>query len=243
MGDDAEISYIRDGHEQLVNIVEECKGVNPVALWRGFNLASRRIGNIFVGMSEEEKPTGLPKFWIWLLLIILVGLLMVPVISIGLAIQKSGWVPVQRVSKSSTSDSEETEAKKLQESSFSLRDKVERIAASIIKIPTLHPKMEQVQIQAPAQNLQKASGSIHRVLESRNQTFVEAIEPDKIRIVVILPSKDWATLSGSLQVAAEKDGVVYKGPSQTTTANDDSDTMVAEIEILQKPSAPSRKSR
>ena len=195
-------------------------------------------------MSEEEKRTGLPKYWIWILLVILIALLVVPVVSMGLAIQKSGWVPIHRVPKAKTAApaADTAEVAQINENSASLRQKVEKIAAAVIKVPTLHQKMAEVQIQAPAPTMKQASESIHRVLDSRNQMFVEAVEPERIRIVVILPSKDWANLSGGLQMAAEKDGYLYRGPSQTSSG-DSAETMVAEIEILRKPSMPSKKSR
>lgn len=196
-------------------------------------------------MSEEEKSSGLPKYWIWIILVVLIALLIVPVISMGLAIQKTGWMPVHRIPKpqpTTTPGSESPEVAQLKENSISLREKVEKMAASIVRVPVLHPKMEQVQVQATtAPTMKKASESIHRVLDARNQQFVEAIEPDRIRIVVILPSKDWPNLSGSLQVAAEKDGYVYRGPSQTSSGIDAADTMVAEIEILRKPSQAPKK--
>jgi hypothetical protein len=188
-------------------------------------------------MSEEEKTSGLPKYWIWILLIVLISLLIVPVLSMGLAIQKTGWMPVHRAPKpqlASPPETESPEAVQLKESSMTLREKVEKMASAIIRVPTLHPKMQQVQVQTSAPTMQKASESIHRVLDAHNQQFVEAVEPNQIRIVVILPSKDWPSLSGSLQVAAEKDGYLYRGPSQTSSGADSADTMVAEIEILRK---------
>lgn len=189
-------------------------------------------------MSEEEKTSGLPKYWIWILLIVLISLLIVPVLSMGLAIQKTGWMPVHRAPKPQPASSPETEspeAAQLKESSMTLREKVEKMASAIIKVPTLHPKMQQVQVQAAtAPTMKQASESIHRVLDAHQQQFVEAIEPDRIRIVVILPSRDWPSLSGSLQVAAEKDGYLYRGPSQTSSGIDSADTMVAEIEILRR---------
>ena len=188
-------------------------------------------------MSEEEKTSGLPKYWIWILLIVLISLLIVPVLSMGLAIQKTGWMPVHRAPKpqlASPPETESPEAVQLKESSMTLREKVEKMASAIIRVPTLHPKMQQVQVQTTAPTMKQASESIHRVLDAHNQQFVEAVEPNQIRIVVILPSKDWPSLSGSLQVAAEKDGYLYRGPSQTSSGVDSADTMVAEIEILPK---------
>ena len=190
-------------------------------------------------MSEQEKPPGLPKYWIWILIIFLGILLLVPVISIGTAIQKTGWEPVKRVVKPKLqlSQGDNPEEQQIQQASLSLRQKVEQIAATIIKVPKLQPKMQQVKIEtSEAPSIQKASDSVHHVFESRNLQFVEAIEKDRVRIIVIVPGSEWPNLSGSLQVAAEKDGFIYRGPSQTSSS-DSSDSMVAEIEIRRKPAA------
>ena len=63
---------------------------------------------------------------------------------------------------------------------------------------------------------------------------MEAVEADRIRIVIIIPSKEWPELAASIQTAATKDGFIYKGPSQTETAGNQADSMVAQIEILKK---------
>ena len=115
----------------------------------------------------------------------------------------------------------------------SLRAKIEQAAANVIHIPRLKSKMQQVAIVTPAASIHKASMSVHHVLDKYHQQYVEAVDQDKIRIVVILKSKDWPSLAGSLQMAAEKEGFVYRGPTQTTSG-DQADTMVAEIEILRK---------
>ena len=184
-------------------------------------------------MSEQEKPPGLPKYWIWILIIFLGILLLVPVISIGTAIQKTGWEPVKRVVKPKIAD--DPEEQQIQQTSLSLRQRVEQVAATIIKVPKLQPKMQQVKIEtSAAPSIQKASDSVHHVFESRNLQFVEAVEKDRVRLIVIIPGREWPNLSGSLQVAAEKDGFIYRGPSQTSSS-DSSDSMVAEIEIRRMP--------
>jgi hypothetical protein len=90
--------------------------------------------------------------------------------------------------------------------------------------------------------MKKASDSVHRVLDARNQQYVEAVENDRIRIIVIVPGKDWPKLSGSLQMAAEKDGFIYQGPRQTASVNG-TESMVAEIEILRKPGSGAKKGK
>lgn len=198
-------------------------------------------------MSEQEKTPGMPKYWIVILMVILILLLLVPVLSIGLSIQKAGWVPVARKPsnqppKQEQSSGESAEDALVRERSASLRERVEKIAATAIKVPKLQPKIQQVKIEAPQPSMKKASDSVHRVLDARNQQFVEAIDNDRICIIVILPGKDWSSLSGSLQMAAEKDGYIYHGPRQTASASG-SDSMVAEIEILRKPQTGGKKAK
>lgn len=198
-------------------------------------------------MSEQEKTPGMPKYWIVILIIILILLLLVPVLSIGLSIQKAGWVPVARKPINQASQQEQPRGESpedalVRERSASLRERLEKIAGTAIKLPRLQPKIQQVKIEAPQPSMKKASDSVHRVLNSRNQQFVEAVENDRIRIIVIVSGKDWPKLSGSLQVAAEKDGFIYQGPSQTASVNG-TDSMVAEIEILRKPTPEGKKAK
>lgn len=197
-------------------------------------------------MSEQEKTPGIPKYWILIMIVILILLLMVPVLSIGLSIQKTGWVPVTRKTSNSSSQQESRgdspEEALIKERSASLRERVEKIAATAIKVPKLQPNLQQVKIEAPQPSMKKASDSVHRVLDARNQQFVEAVENDRIRIIVIVSGKDWPKLSGSLQVAAEKDGFIYQGPRQTASVNG-TESMIAEIEILRKPPAGGKKAK
>lgn len=188
-------------------------------------------------MSEQEKPPGLPKYWIWILIIFLGILLLVPVISIGTAIQKTGWVPVKRIAKPRplANDAQSAEEEQVAENSLSLREKVEKIAATSIKIPKLQPKIKQVKIETPVttSNMAQAADSIQRVLLDHKIQFVEAVDQDRIRIIAVLDGSQWPKLSGSLEVASAKDGLVYRGPSQTASAGL-TGAMVAEIEILKR---------
>lgn len=189
-------------------------------------------------MSEMEEPTPeRSRFWIWFLSVILLLLLLVPVISIALAFKKSAMVPMpprqaKPVAAKGAGEADNVAAQ--QAGVLSLRERVEQIAAKAIKAPTLKPKMQQVQIHAPPPAMNKAAESIHRVLWDRKEQFVEAMSQDSIKMVVILPSKDWPELSAALQRAAEKDGFFYRGPSQTSGSATSVDSMVAEIEILRK---------
>jgi hypothetical protein len=201
-------------------------------------------------MSEIDGGTpARSKFWIWFLVVILVALLMVPVLSIGLALKKTGWTPVipshkpQSASSQTASSAQDSTNPVQSDSLAALREKIEKVAASVIKTPTLHSKMQQVQIQSSTPSIAKASEAVHNVLRSKNHQYVEAVNSDCIRIVVILPSNQWPELSGNLQSAAEKDGFVYRGPSQTSTAGYGADSVVAEIEILKKLSPDSKAHR
>jgi hypothetical protein len=188
-------------------------------------------------MSEQEKPPGLPKYWIWILIIFLGILLLVPVISIGTAIQKTGWVPVNRVVKPKApgNNGQSVEEERVAQNSMTLRERVEKIASTAIQIPKLQSKMKVVKIEAPptSSNMKEAADSIHRVLLDQNIQFVEAVDADRIRIVAVLDGSQWPKLSGSLEVASTKDGLVYRGPSQTASAGL-TGAMVAEIEILKR---------
>jgi|LakMenEpi03Aug12_release.lakeMendotaPanAssembly.Ray.scaffolds.fasta_scaffold483981_1 hypothetical protein len=212
-----------------------------------YALAMTPPWNNSVAVSEQEKTPGMPRYWIVVLIIILIFLLLVPVLSIGLSIQKAGWVPVARKPTNKASQKEQPRGESpedalVRERSASLRERVEKIAATAIKLPKLQPKIQQVRIEAPQPSMKKASDSVHRVLDARNQQYVEAVENDRIRIIVIVPGKDWPKLSGSLQMAAEKDGFIYQGPRQTASVNG-TESMVAEIEILRKPGSGAKKGK
>jgi hypothetical protein len=71
------------------------------------------------------------------------------------------------------------------------------------------------------------------MLKNGHHQFVEAVDPDQIRIIVILKSKEWPALAAQLMDAADMEGFIYKGPSNTSTAGD-ADTVIAEIEIARK---------
>lgn len=186
-------------------------------------------------MSQEEQTPGGNKLWIWFLLIILLTLLMVPLVSIGLAFKKTQNISFSKKEPSASALKAGENPTSTSPEMSALRATIEKAAANVIRLPKLKSKMQQVEIVTPAAAIKKASLSIHHVLDLHKQQYVEAVEKDKIRIVVILKSKDWPSLAGSLEMAAEKGGFVYRGPSQTTTG-DQADTMVAEIEILRKQS-------
>lgn len=173
------------------------------------------------------------------MVVLLIVFLAVPVISIGMAVQKTGWVPVRRLfakppATTTTEVVEEEAVRDGQPPKITLRDRVEKVAAAVIHIPRLESKAKQIQIQVPKPSVEKASKDVRVVLSEGHYQFVQAIDQDKIRLIVVMASKDWPKLSGELQMAAEGGGFVYRGPSSTTVA-EGADTVVAEIEIKRKP--------
>jgi hypothetical protein len=192
-------------------------------------------------MSGTEPKPSVWKPWIWVLVVILFCLLLVPFASMGLAIYRPYAVAIRPKESPSKAASDATQASEegmaYRGGEFSaLRAVVERAAGKVFSLPLLNPKLHQVQIQAqhPAV-IAKASDTVYKVLKAHHQQYVQAVENDRIKIIVILPSNEWAKLSGELQSAAESDGYIYRGPSQTSSAGDESGSMVAEIEILRRP--------
>lgn len=199
-------------------------------------------------MSEMDE--GIPvrsKFWTWFLPVVLLVLMTVPVFCIGIALHKTNCAGLASRSHPPSSLPEQAASSYPGSSQYpgrgqgdslgALRERIEKIASSVIRPPQLSSKMERVQIQARASSsppISKASETIHALLRDKKHQFVEAVSPDSIRIVVILPGNEWPALSGSLQVAAEKDGFIYRGPSQTSSPDTGVDSMIAEIEILRK---------
>jgi hypothetical protein len=150
---------------------------------------------------------------------------------------KSGFAAVLGHEKTAHSTQEKSKNDSAPEESSeisTLRSSLEKAAAGLIRLPHLSPKIKEVKIQAPVASINKAKNEIQTLLSDRHLQYVEGIENDRIRIIVIIQSKEWPELSGSLQLAAQRDGFVYQGPSQTVTAGDQADSMVAEIEILKK---------
>jgi hypothetical protein len=194
-------------------------------------------------MSRREDTPGIPKILIVLLVFILLALLAVPLTSIGLAIQKSGWKPVANhiLNKPSSilpniqvPEAENTNKAVSTGADLSgLRAKIEMVASRAVHPPPIHAQISQVQIQTTPKSLLTATNEIHRVLNDQHHQYVEATDHDTVRIILILDSKDWPQLSGSLEQAAKKDGFLYRGPSTTISGNQ-ADTMVAEIEIVKK---------
>ena len=175
--------------------------------------------------EDESKKTGLNyALLIGVLVIVVISLCMVPFAAIGLAIKKTG------VLGHFVEDSQNNQA------DFSaLRATLEKAAANTLKDPYLKTITEFIKIETPSTDaMAKTKLTVGEVLRAGNhQQFVEAIDPDQIRIIVILKSKDWPELSNKIMDAADIEGFIYHGPNSTATAGD-ADTVVAEIEITKK---------
>jgi hypothetical protein len=190
-------------------------------------------------MSKYRESSNRSKAWIWILVIFLMGLLAVPFMAIGVAMKKLGVVtflnhPAAAMHDVVSDPAKGTEIPPEHPDMAGLRAKLEKVAAGAIHLPKLNSKLKEIQIETPSTSLRKAHDEMHQLLAGRNLQYVEAVEPGLIRIVIIIPSKDWAELAASIQTAATKDGFIYRGPSQTETAGNQADSMVAQIEILKK---------
>jgi hypothetical protein len=194
-------------------------------------------------MSSDENSSASgrrPRIWIWLLLIVLGILLLVPAASIGLALKKTGLFSPKGTANAGSSQAPLPLDEGDRRGDFSsLRATLEKAASRVLEAPLLKSTMRKVQIVAPSPSIEVATQSIHEILGRNHQQYVEAVDPDKIRVIVVLKSKAWPALSEALRTSAVKNGFIYMGPSQTETY-DQPDTMLAEIEILRKP-APAKK--
>jgi hypothetical protein len=194
-------------------------------------------------MSSDENSSASgrrPRIWIWLLLIVLGILMLVPAASIGLALKKTGLFSPKGTANAGSSQAPLPLDQGDRRGDFSsLRATLEKAASRVLEAPLLKSTMRKVQIVAPSPSIEVATQSIHEILGRNHQQYVEAVDPDKIRVIVVLKSKDWPALSEALRTSAVKKGFIYMGPSQTETY-DQPDTMLAEIEILRKP-APAKK--
>jgi hypothetical protein len=204
-----------------------------------------RRGQGFAMSGTEPKPSVLGP-WIWVLVVILICLLLVPFASVGLAVYKPYAAAIaKRVSSATGGQQAPGEVAEEPQDSHSgefarFKATVERTANRVFHLGRLNPKINQIQIEPSKQApIKDASDGVHQVLDANHQQYVQAVEKDKIRIIVILPSKDWAALAKQLKDAAGRDGYLYRGPSQTSTIQDQNESMIAEIEIRKRPSAPS----
>ncbi len=169
------------------------------------------------------------------MVVFLTILWMIPFASIGLAPKKSGWMGFYDEKKSMTENgviAQKTDHRPSLDFS-TLRAVVEKTAALMIHPPQIESPVNVIQIESSAAAFQKAEHSIGEILSKNHHPYVEAVEAERIHMIIILKSNEWLDLSGKLMEAAEKDGFLYCGPNATRTQKG-ADTMVAEIEILRK---------
>jgi len=187
--------------------------------------------------EESEKPKSRLFFWLALTLVFLIALMTVPFAKIVLAAKKSGMMG-EEVKKEAIAASSKTAAAPILDLA-TLRATVEKAAENAFQAPEVHSAMKFVKIEAPAASMTKATYSVQDALGKNHQQYVEAVDKDKIRIVVILKSKEWPALETSLSDAADLNGFVYHGPKSTASTGKP-DTVVAEIEILRKDNATAK---
>ena len=189
--------------------------------------------------ADSERRGSRYWFWILLLLILLVALFTVPFVVMGLALKKTGWDTFNRVTEAASAKvARKSIPKKEPDPDLSaLRATVEKAASNALAFTELEVKQNGLQIQVePPATLETAANTVHEVLAKNHHQYVEAINPNKIRIIVIIKSSEWSQLAQALGESTAKVGFDYRGPSQTTTTTNCTDTMVAEIEILRKES-------
>ncbi len=189
------------------------------------------------GKTDSPGSGSRFSFWVVFIVIILMSLLAVPFFVMGVALKKTAWETFHRVAKTvatKPSEPQSTNAESVSDLT-SLRATVEKAASQALPVPEVFKNKLGLQIQVePPATLETAATVVHDVLRQNHHQFVEAYDNDKIRIIVIIQSKDWAHLAQLLGVATDKVGFDYRGPNQTSTATNSAESMVAEIEILRK---------
>ena len=192
--------------------------------------------------DEEPKSGGATSrswFWILILLTILCGLFAVPFLVMGVVLKKTGWDTFHRVAEAAVATPPKPRAtnRDVIPDLSALRSTVEKAASNALAFTELELKDNGLQIQVvPPATLETAANAVHEVLTKNHHQYVEAIDPDKIRIIVIIKSAEWSQLAQLLGESTQRVGFDYRGPSQTRTTTNGSDTMIAEIEILRKQS-------
>ena len=181
--------------------------------------------------EEDSKKSGLNYvLLIGVLLVVVISLFTVPFAAIGLAVKKSGMLGKEAALEAATTEQKEN-ARQLDLSG--LRATLEKAASGMIQDPNLKTITEFIKIETPAAMMAKTKQTVGDVLSQNHHQYVEAIDPNQIRIIVILKSKEWPDVAAKLMEAADMEGFIYRGPKQTETAGN-ADTVIAEIEITRK---------
>lgn len=186
-------------------------------------------------MSDEEnsnKSGLLYTLLIGLLVVIAILFFLVPFASVGLAIKKSGVLGSQAAQEASIP---KIDTNKPVDDLSGLRADAERVASNMLIPPKLAPEKDGFQIQVvPPATLDTASSKVQDVLTKNHFQFVEAYDHELIRIIVILKSSQWPELARMLAEATDLYGFEYRGPSETKTTTNSSDSTIAKIEIVRK---------
>lgn len=179
--------------------------------------------------QNDVKKSGLNyALLIGALVVVVIAAFTVQFDTVDLAIKKTGILGKKAAEEASLKE------EKKEPDLEPLREDLEKKAAILLNNPNLKTVIKLVKLVTPnTESMQKTRLTVSEVLKQNKYQFVEAISPGKIRIIVILKSKDWPELSAKLIEASDLDGYEYNGPSKTAVAGD-VDTVIAEIEILKK---------
>jgi hypothetical protein len=188
---------------------------------------------LFTMKERGEKPGRRISIGVWILLALLIALLAVPFMAMGIALQKSGFFPARKPPHSGGQSTKDV-AGETPRDPFGLRASLEKAASAVLETPRINSGIGQVRIETPPASMNAATNTIHQLLSTYRYQYVEAVDQDSIRIIVMLRSDEWPVLANRLQTAVEKDGFIYRGPSSSETVSNQADTMVAEIEVMKK---------
>ncbi|MEI6322330.1 MAG: hypothetical protein WCP60_04410 [bacterium] len=223
---------IRQGRERVNPDGDESMKINIwlAVYWSGRNATEK------MSTDEDSKKSGLSYvLLIGVLLVVLVALFTVPYAAIGIAFNKfrhSGIKTEEPVQETLPKTNETKPSSDL----ANLRATVEKAASNAMPLPKLIADKDGFQIQVvPPATLDSASSKVEDVLRKNHYQFVEAYDHDLIRIIVIIQSSQWPELSRMLSEATDISGFQYRGPSDMTTRTNRTDSTVARIEIIRKP--------
>jgi hypothetical protein len=186
--------------------------------------------------EEDSKKSGLIYvILIGVLLIVVISIFTVPFAAIGLAVKKSGILG-QNAAQEETPITAKPDKGKSADDLLALRAAVEKAASNSINTSAILPEKDGFQIQvAPPATIDTASSKVKDLLNKNHYQFVEAYDHEFIRIIVILKSSQWSEFSRMLGEATYIYGFDYKGPSETKSTTNSSDSTIAKIEIIRKP--------
>lgn len=187
-----------------------------------------------MSMEDKEKSQS-PNILVWIMFFILSVLVMVPLISISMAIQKIGEKPRHRENLKKLGSSIPTDTahdpSRTGIDLSGMRGKLEEIASHNLHPPSLSSQISEVRMQVPSKAWKGAGTQIANILKDQHRPFVQTVNHDTIMIILILDGSEWPQLSESLEEASKRDGLLYLSPNHTETAQR-SGSMVLKIEIV-----------